>query len=134
MSWKKEEVRSDSLREQVLVMALDTVKEVTTITVVIRQAQEPTLPNDTLRITTVTDRTRASDRSQLIVKSEKLKVERDTVYIEKESASSSIAVAGSSTEITPDGAIRPRGVILKWICFILVAIIVLIITIKIFIK
>ena len=128
--WKTEEVRSDTLRENVVVTVLDTVKEVTTITVVLRQAQEPTAPDDTVRITTVTDRTRASDRSQLRVKSEKLKVERDTVYVEKQSESSSSVVAGSSTEITPDGTIRPKGVILKWIFWILCAIIVLIIVIR----
>jgi len=118
------------LRENVVVTVLDTVKEVTTITVVLRQAQEPTAPDDTVRITTVTDRTRASDRSQLRVKSEKLKVERDTVYVEKQSETSSTVVAGSSTEITPDGTIRPKGVILKWIFWILCAIIVLIIVIR----
>ena len=128
--WKTEEVRSDTLRENVVVTVLDTVKEVTTITVVLRQAQEPTVPDDTVRITTVTDRTRASDRSQLRVKSEKLKVERDTVYVEKQSETSSTVVAGSSTEITPDGTIRPKGVILKWIFWILCAIIVLIIVIR----
>ena len=121
------------MRENVVVTVLDTVKEVTTITVVLRQAQEPTAPDDTLRITTVTDRTRASDRSQLSVKSEKLKVERDTVYVEKQSESSSTVVAGSSTEITPDGAIRPKGVILKWIFFILVALVALIIAARIFV-
>ena len=118
------------MRENVVVTVLDTVKEVTTITVVLRQAQEPTAPDDTVRITTVTDRTRASDRSQLRVKSEKLKVERDTVYVEKQSETSSTVVAGSSTEITPDGTIRPKGVILKWIFWILCAIIVLIIVIR----
>ena len=38
---------------------------------------------DTVKVTTVTDRTRASDRSQLRVKSEELRVRTDTVYIER---------------------------------------------------
>lgn len=121
------------MRENVVVTVLDTVKEVTTITVVLRQAQEPTAPDDTLRVTTVTDRTRASDRlmSDVRSKKEEVIVHTDTVYIEKES--SSTVVAGSSTEITPDGAIRPKGVILKWIFWILAALTALIIAARIFV-
>lgn len=122
------EVSSDTLRDHVVVTILDTIKEVTTITV--RENEV----GDTLRVTTVTDRTRASTRDRYHDVQEKVLVRTDTVYVEKQSETASTVVAGSTTEVLPDGAIRPRGVILKWICFILVAIIVLIITIKIFIK
>ena len=62
-----------------VVVVLDTVREITTITV--RENEV----GDTLRVTTVTDRTSSRDRSQLRVKSEKLKVVSDTVYVEKDS-------------------------------------------------
>lgn len=118
----------DTLSDQMVVIVLDTLKEVTTITV--RENEV----GDTLRVTTVTDRTRASTRDRYHDVQEKVLVRTDTVYVEKQSETASTVVAGSTTEVLPDGTIRPRGVILKWICFILVAIIVLIITIKIFIK
>ena len=73
------------MKEQVVVTVVDTIKETTTITLVLRQAKEPSEPDDTVRMTTVTDRTRSRDRSQLRVKSEKLKVVSDTVYVEKDS-------------------------------------------------
>lgn len=48
------------------------------------------------------------------------------MYVD-EYTKNTVAVAGSSTEITPDGIIRPRGVILKWVFFILLAVIALLI-------
>jgi hypothetical protein len=105
---------------------MDTVREITTVTI-----RENEL-GDTLRVTTVTDRTRASSRDRFHDIQEKVIIHTDTVYIEKESAST-IAVAGSSTEITPDGAIRPKGVILKWIFWILLILTILIIVVRIFV-
>lgn len=126
--WKIEEVRSDTLREQVLVVVMDTVREITTVTV--RESDT----GDTLRITTVTDRTRASSRDRYHDTQEKLILRTDTVYVERQqSAASTVAVATTSAEITPDGTIRPRGVILKWIFFILVALVALIIALRIFV-
>ena len=55
------------------------------------------------------------------------------MYVEKQSETSSTVVAGSSTEITPDGTIRPKGVILKWIFWILAALTALIIAARIFV-
>ena len=128
---KMHEVRSqssetsiDSVNEQVVVVILDTLKEITTITL------RETETGDTLRITTVTDRIRASTRDRYHDVQEKVIVRTDTVYIEKQ-AQNAVAVAGSSTEITPDGTIRPRGIIIKWIFFILLAVIVLLIIFKI---
>lgn len=128
-----EEVRCDSLRENVVVTVLDTVKEVTTITLVLRQAQEPTAPDDTVRMTTVTDRTRASTRDRYHDVQEKVLVRTDTVYVEKQSESASTVVAGSTTEIRPDGTVRQKGVILKWICFILLALVALVVVLRIFV-
>lgn len=72
----------DSSRVESIVVR-DTLREVTTVTVVLRQAQEPNQPDDTIRVTTVTDRTRVSDRSQLRVESSKIRVEHDTLYVMK---------------------------------------------------
>ena len=110
----------DTVNEQMVVVILDTLKETTTVT--LRESET----GDTLRITTVTNRIRASTRDRYHDAQEKLIVRTDTVYIEKQTQNT-VAVAGSSTEITPDGTIRPRGVILKWIFFILLAVIVLLI-------
>ena len=55
--------------DSIVVESSDTVREVTTITIVLRQAQEPDEAPDTLKISTVTDRTTVRDRSQLRVKS-----------------------------------------------------------------
>ena len=110
----------DTVNEQMVVVILDTLKETTTVT--LRESET----GDTLRITTVTNRIRASTRDRYHDAQEKLIVRTDTVYVEKQ-AQNTVAVAGSSTEITHDGITRPRGVILKWIFFILVAVIVLLI-------
>ena len=110
-----------------VVVVVDTLKETTTIT--LRESDS----GDTLRITTVTDRLRASTRDRYHDVQEKVIVRTDTVYIERQ-AQNTVAVAGSSTEISPDGTIRPRGVILKWIFFILLAVIVLLVIIKIIMK
>lgn len=128
-----EEVRCDSLRENVVVTVMDTVKEVTTITLVLRQAQEPAAPDDTVRMTTVTDRTRASTRDRYHDMQEKVLVRTDTVYVEKQSESASTVVAGSTTEVLPDGSVRQKGVILKWICFILLALVALVVVLRIFV-
>ena len=118
------ETHSDTVNEQMVVVILDTLKEITTIT--LRESET----GDTLRITTVTDRTRASTRDRYRDVKEKVIARTDTVYIERQ-VQNTTAVTGSSVEITPEGAIRPRGVILKWVFFILLAVIVLLILFKI---
>lgn len=117
------ETSADTMKEQSVVVVLDTLKEITTIT--LRESET----GDTLRVTTVTDRIRASTRDRYHDVKEKVIVRTDTVYVEKQ-AQNTVAVAGSSTEITPDGIIRPRGVILKWVFFILLAVIALLIIFK----
>ena len=131
-----ESVESVEKVDSVVVESSDTVRETTTITIVLRQAQEPDEAPDTLKISTVTDRTTVRDRSQLRVKSEKLKVETDTVYIERE-AEKSVAVAGPGTEFDEQGNIRhqPSYIrLLKWLFLTLIALTALIIVIRIFLK
>ena len=100
------ETHSDTVNEQMVVVILDTLKEITTIT--LRESET----GDTLRITTVTDHTRASTRDRYRDVKEKVIARTDTVYIERQ-VQNTTAVTGSSVEITPEGAIRPRGVILN---------------------
>lgn len=110
-----------------MVVVLDTVKEITTVTV---QQNEV---GDTLRMITITDRTRASTRDRYHDVQEKILVKTDTVYVEKQSESSNVAVVGSSTEVLPDGSVRQKGVILKWIFWILLILTVLILVVRIFV-
>ena len=125
------DVRSDTLREQVTVVILDTVKEVTTITV--RESET----GDTLRMTTVTDRTRASTKDRYHDVKEKVLVRTDTVYIEKE-IDKQVAVAGPNTEIAPDGTVTRHvnriSQTLKWVFFVLAALAVLLIVLKFYTK
>ena len=100
-------------------MVHDTIREVTTITV--RQNEA----GDTLKVVQVTDRERFRDRSQLRDKSEKIIVKTDTVYIEKRD---SVVVRNAANISHHTSAISH---LLRWIFWILCAIIVLLITIKI---
>ena len=131
-----ESVESVEKVDSVIVESSDTVRETTTITIVLRQAQEPDEAPDTLKISTVTDRTTVRDRSQLRVKSEKLKVETDTVYIERDSLRLT-AYSLPGTEIDEQGNIRhqPSYIrLLKWLFLTLIALTALIIVIRIFLK
>ena len=119
---------SDTIREQVVVEVHDTVRETTTITVQLDTA------GDTVRVSTVTERDHVRDRSQLKVKSEKLKVETDTVYIERE-AEKTVAAVGPNTEIDKDGNVTKKvnrfAQSLKWLFLTIVAVIALIILTRI---
>ena len=121
----------DTLREQVVVTVFDTITITKTIT--IRESES----GDTLRVSTVTERDHVRDRSQLKVKSEKLKVETDTVYIERE-ADKTVAAVGPNTEIDKDGNVTKRvnrfAQSLKWLFLTLIALTALIIVIRIFLK
>ena len=84
---------------------------------------------DTLRIATVTDRYRGHDALKLRDKSEKIKVVRDTVYIEKRDS-----VMVQNTGLTnPTNTTKGSGfwATLKWIFWILIGLIGLIVTAKV---
>lgn len=120
-------------RDSVVVEVRDTLREVTTVTVVLRQAQEPDQPDDTVRITQITDRTRASSCDRLRDVQERVVVRTDTVYVEK-SASESMVVAGLGVDIDKEGNLTRRSdtVVrgLRWLFLILVAAIVLVLVIR----
>lgn len=124
----------DSVREQVVVAVHDTLREVTTITVQLGQA------GDTVKVAQVTERDRFRDRAAVRDKEEKLIVRTDTVYVERRD---SVLIQDSG--LTPQGrrpSVQDSGVqgaerksnfvsSLKWISFIILGLIALIITIKV---
>ena len=125
--WKMSDVRSDTVREQVVVTVFDTITITKTITIRENEA------GDTVRVSTVTERDHVRDRSQLRVKSEKLKVETDTVYVERDSLR---LTAYSLPDVTQKSRksqkLKPSGFVsaLRWVFWILVAIIALVLLIR----
>ena len=88
---------------------------------------------DTLRVNTETDRERI--RSKADVRRQKVKTEivRDTVYIEKRDSSLQVTAYGLQEDGTPTISSKLSAVskVLKWICALICAVVVLIITIKV---
>ena len=88
---------------------------------------------DTLRVNTVTDR--ECIRSKADVKSQKVQVTivRDTVYVERKDSVYVQEIAGRARN--EGSSLNPRpstlNLTLKWICFILLGLIALIITAKV---
>jgi len=119
------EVTHDTLQVVMLQEVYDTLREVTTITVQLNAE------GDTLRMTTVTDRTRAIDRERLHDVREKGVTKRDTLYSDKQT-DRRITAVGPGTEIDSSGNITTNGhrlhSTLKWIFLILLAIIALLLT------
>ena len=115
-------------------MVHDTIREVTTIT--IRQNEA----GDTLKVTQIPDRDRIRSTADVRSKKEVVRVERDTVYVEKRDSilvkseelrvkSSLRSTFGRSQGENP----RPSTLILtlKWIFALICAIVVLIIVVRI---
>lgn len=112
----------DSIRvEQVMVAVHDTIME--TVTIVVRENEQ----GDTLRLEKTTERDRFRDRAQVKEKEERVVVKTDTVFIEKRD---SVDVRNHSPT---SGAASSGGFVasLRWIFWIIVAIGVLIIVIKV---
>ena len=118
LSQESEQVRAESSE-----LARDTLIEVTTVTVQLNEV------GDTVKTSTVTDRTRArafDRRKDVEIKTE---IVRDTVYIEKIDS-----VYVSTTNLTnPTNTTKGSGfrATLKWIFWILIGLIGLIITVKV---
>ena len=133
--WKMSDVRSDTVREQVVVTVFDTITITKTIT--IRESES----GDTLRMTTVTDKTKATTRDRYHDVQEKVVVKTDTVYVERDSlrlthsTGSGQAYSLLGTEIDKDGNVTKKvnrvAQSLKWLFLTLVAVIALIILIRI---
>lgn len=108
-------------RESVVVAVHDTMMETKTITIT------KNVDGDTLRLTQITDRTRASAMSDVRSKKEDVRVRVDTVYVEKRDSSYVKNTNGSNDT---NSRASPFVSSLKWIFFIIVSLIVLIVVIK----
>lgn len=106
-------------------VVLDTLKEITTITV------DRNDKGDTLRLTQITDRTRASARERVKDVEVKIVEKTDTVYVAVRDSVSSVKFQDS----VGVGGNRPLAFTsaLKWIFWIIVSLTVFIIIIKLFI-
>lgn len=122
LSFKVQDTREQEARDSVKLELRDTLKEVTTVTVQLNET------GDTVKMSTVTDRTRASDRSQLRDKSEKIIVRVDTVYVERRDSVRVEIPRQARGDIGRASALS----YLKWIFWIIVSVTVLLIVIKMF--
>ena len=131
-----QEVR-DTVKEVVTVELRDTLQEVTTVTVLLRErpveASGLASPPDTVKVTTVTDRFRGRNRLQASDVKEKLVVRTDTVYVAVRD-SESVAAVGPGAEVKADGTVTAGGAgfrsTLKWLFFVIVAVILLIVVVR----
>ena len=134
MNAKSSEFRAESLEsvqklDSVVVEVHDTIIETTTITYVLRQAQEPDESEDTVKVTTITERDRVRDRTGFKVQDSRVTIKRDTVYVEKRD---SVMVQGSGFKVNGEKA-RASPVVqtLKWVFWIIIGLIGLVIVMKI---
>ena len=115
------EVRSDSVKEQVVVAERDTIREVTTITVRLNEA------GDTVRVAQVTERERLREKSRHDMATYRTEVRVDTVYIERRDSVSSSKVQGAGIQ-SGGTALHTT---LKWVFWIIIGLIGLGVVIKI---
>ena len=111
---------ADSMKEEKVVAEHDTVMEVTTIHVRTNEA------GDTVFRSVVTDRMRARDRDRIAKQMTKTEVKTDTVYVERRDS-----VATSSKDGGGQSGRTALHSTLKWIFWIILALIALTIVFKI---
>lgn len=113
-SFKVQDSREQEARDSVRLELRDTLMEVTTVTVQLNET------GDTVKVSTVTDRTRASVRDRVKDVEVRTVVKTDTVYIERRDSvrvsSSTIQDSGSTNRTSPVVSA------LKWVFWIIVAI------------
>ena len=108
-------------RDSVVIAERDTLKEVTTITVQLNEI------GDTVKVSTITDRTRASSRDRVRDVGIKVVERTDTVYIEKRDS-----IYVQNTGLTnPTNKKNTFVSSLKWIFWILIGLIGLIVTARV---
>ena len=108
-------------RDSVVVAVHDTILEITTI--IVRENEA----GDTLRLSRVTERDRISDRAQVKEKADRMRVERDTVYVALRDSTSVINSAGSMASARASPVVSG----LRWVFWIIVSLIVLVCLIKV---
>ena len=110
-------------RDSVVVAIRDTVREVTTIHIQTNEA------GDTVKVTTVTDRLRSRDCDAIAMQKTKTEIRVDTVYVERRD---SVMVQGSGFKVNGEKARASPGVqTLKWVFWIIIGLIGLVIVMKI---
>ena len=115
-------MRVDSLREQMVVAIHDTIREVTTITVDRNEA------GDTLKVAQVTERDNIRNRSAVKDKHERIVVKTDTVFVAvRDSSNVQTTNCTNNTNETKGSGLRAT---LKWVFWILVCVIVLVLIFK----
>ena len=117
-------VESSAFRDSVKVESVavcDSVMEVTTVT--IRENEQ----GDTLRMTTVTDRTRIRERERVRDVEVKFVEKHDTVFVQK---TDSVYVQNTNLANDTNKRVSPLSY-LKWVFWIIVAVTVLIVIIKV---
>ena len=100
----------------------DTLKEVTTVTVQLNET------GDTVKVSTVTDRTRASSRDRVRDVAIKVVERTDTVYVEKRD---SVYVQTNTNLANPTNKKSGFLTYVKWIFWIIIGLIGLIVTAKV---
>lgn len=111
LSFKVQDIKEQEARDSVRLELRDTLKEVTTVTVQLNET------GDTVKVSTVTDRTRASVRDRVKGVEVKTVVKTDTVYIERRDS-----VLVERGQVTGDSS-RASPVVsaFKWVFWIIVA-------------
>ena len=109
-------------RDSVVIAERDTLKEVTMVTVQLNET------GDTVKVSTVTDRTRASSRDRVRDVEIKVVERTDTVYVEKRDS----VYVQTNTGLTNDTKKKPGFLTyVKWIFALICAIVVLVVVIKV---
>ena len=109
-------------RDSVVIAERDTLKEVTTVTVQLNET------GDTVKVSTVTDRTRASSRDRVRDVAIKVVERTDTVYVEKRD---SVYIQTNTNLANPTNKKSGFLTYVKWIFWIIIGLIGLIVTAKV---
>jgi len=122
-SFTVQDSREQEARDSVRLELRDTLKEVTTVTVQLNET------GDTVKVSTVTDRTRASVRDRVKDVEVKIVEKTDTVYVAVRDSTS----VEKHTESTESAESWPSALAraLKWVFWIIVAVTVLVAALKI---
>jgi hypothetical protein len=107
------ELRSSEVRDSVMVAVHDTIMETTTIVIDRNEA------GDTVFTSVVTERDRIRNRDRVRDNHEKTVIRTDTVFVERRDSVKTTESHGSSARASP--VVRS----LRWVCFVIVALIVL---------
>ena len=123
-STKFQDSRDSVKVEKVVVEVHDTVMETTTIVVDRNEA------GDTVRLSTVTERDRVRDRAQVKNQHERVVTKHDTVYVATRDSSfvQNTNYANGTNPSTGSGRVVSA---LKWIFWILMCVIILVIIVKV---